>query len=1442
MNKNMLIVAVLLIILPSWVSAQDFGLATRPSFSAFHGERLPPNAATVSGNWSVEVAFPQLTFLNPMGITPMPGTNRLVVWEREGRVYFFEKQANTSSKTLMLDIHTRVQGWDDSGLMALAFHPQFEKNRFVFLYYTYVTPGTVQGDMNNRPPTYVPTRDRLVRYTVNNNGTINSASETVFIDQLSDSVWHNGGGMFFHPENGFLYFTNGDDASKDPQTIENGLHAGVFRIDVDRRGGQISHAPPRLPYPDGSVASHYFIPNDNPFVGQPNALEEFFCLGLRSPHRMTIDPVTQRIFIGDVGAGDREEISVIGAGQSGLNFQWSQIEGLNGKLTPPYVGTDTPPVLDYPHSGEGAIIGGYVYRGREFPELVGKYIFGDNISNNIYYLDESSTPVSRVYLCTLPFGPGPNSGNNYTGLSSFGLDADNELYLCQLSSLGGKIYKLARSGPPARQMPLTLSATGLFSDLDSLSPASGLIAYDVNTPLWSDGAHKQRWFGIPDGKQIGYAAEGEWTFPTGSVFVKHFDLPIDARDAALKTRLETRVMVRDDLGFVYGGSYRWRPNHSDADLVLEPKTVEIPVTDADGNAAVQPWFFPSRQDCLTCHTRASGGVLGLKSKQNNRNHDFGGVIDNQLRAWNHAGYFSPTLDEAALPNLTRLAAVDDNSASVEHRMRSYLDSNCSHCHRPGGVHTLWDARIETPLNDAGIVNGFVTNELGVAGAKVIVPADASASLMHRRMSTATEDYKMPPIGKNRVDAAAVSLLERWITEVKPPPASPLPSPWLNQDIGQPQIAGDASYRGGKYAIRGAGGDIWGTQDEFHFVYRELVGDGTIMARVLDQSETDGWAKAGLMIRESLAPGARHVMTIRAPGNGATFQGRETTDGESFTEGGTNPSMPIWLRIQRMGNVFISSSSQDGLVWNGLGRRTIRMSSRVWLGLCITSHNSGMAGSVSFDQVYFMPGVPYAFTEQPRNLLVRVGESAEFAAAMIGDAPSTFQWQRQKKVIRGENQLSYRIPSVTLAHAGSHQVIAGGKLASQSATLAVVGEAVYNPLVLANGTATLTVPTSGAGISWQWSKDGTPLASSSKISGSQTSNLVVRDFSAEDAGDYTCTARAFGYSEELGPYTLRLLKVPAVISEPPPAGVVSGNYSWQLSSSQSATSFIVRGLPKGLHLDARTNRIAGIPAVAGSFRIAITPRNAAGDGAEATFYINIAPLSESVLGEYAGLVERESAVNNELGGYIRVRVDSGGAISGRLYSAATSYSFKGRVLANVDADPTYSVTIKRGALAPLVLALNFERGDALLSGSVSCGSSRAMLAGRHAMVLPAKTPKASSLLTGAIKLDAESIADELVPQGIGSIRLSRTVSAGRTTISAAGTLADGQRFTCSSLLCDNAETHLRALLYRGKGSLQGRAEIQAVANHYELSGKLNWRKPVPLGFSANLEVNGTSAKP
>ena len=164
-------------------------------------------------------------------------------------------------KKLVLDISNQCQGWDDSGLLGIAFHPGFATNHFMFVYYTWVKPGTVAGSPTTRPVPNLPDtyHDRLERYTLDANGVAIPGSVKIFVDLTNQTVWHHGGGMFFHPVNGFLYWTDGDNSVGDnDQIIDKSLYSGVFRIDVDCRGGNVSHAPPRQP--TGGFTANYFIP------------------------------------------------------------------------------------------------------------------------------------------------------------------------------------------------------------------------------------------------------------------------------------------------------------------------------------------------------------------------------------------------------------------------------------------------------------------------------------------------------------------------------------------------------------------------------------------------------------------------------------------------------------------------------------------------------------------------------------------------------------------------------------------------------------------------------------------------------------------------------------------------------------------------------------------------------------------------------------------------------------------------------------------------------------------------------------------------------------------------------------------------------------------------------------------------------------------------------
>ena len=329
----------------------------------------------------------------------------------------------------------------------------------------------------------------------------------------------------------------------------------------------------------------------------------------------------------------------------------------------------------------------------------------------------------------------------------------------------------------APQPPSLLSETGAFTDLASLSPRAGLVPYGVNSPLWTDGSVKQRWVAVPnDGaadsaaEQIQFSPESPWDFPVGTVAVKQFDLPTDGRDPSHIRRVETRFIVRAANGGIYGVTYQWREDGSDADLLLDGASEEITVTDASGTVSTQTWSYPSRTDCLSCHNPDSGYMLGLNTHQLNGDFTYPstGRNDNQLRTLNHLGLLSPALDESAIPGYLSSVSLDDTNASIETRVRSYLDANCAHCHRPDALATSFDTRFTTPSAEQNLIDGSVLYDLGVEDARVVVPQSIQRSILHRRVSS-VGIHQMPPIGRNVVHDEAVTAISEWILALTPDP-------------------------------------------------------------------------------------------------------------------------------------------------------------------------------------------------------------------------------------------------------------------------------------------------------------------------------------------------------------------------------------------------------------------------------------------------------------------------------------------------------------------------------------------------------------------------------------------------------------------------------------------------------------------------------------------------
>ena len=313
-------------------------------------------------------------------------------------------------------------------------------------------------------------------------------------------------------------------------------------------------------------------------------------------------------------------------------------------------------------------------------------------------------------------------------------------------------------------IPALLSQTGVYSDLRALTPAAGLLPYDLVLAFWSDGAEKLRLVAIPEG-QVDFSPTGEWTFPPGTVFVKTFEMLVDAAQPQRMQRLETRLLVVGAAGAVYGVTYKWRADLSDAELLPGSATEEVAIRDAAGKTQLQTWYYPSRLDCLACHNSRTPGQLGPKTRQMNRTLQYpDGQTENQLRRWNLLGLFSPRLNEQEIAALPTLARADDANRSLEDRARSWLDANCAHCHRPGVTVANFDALYDTPPERQKIINGAVLIDQGVDRARVISPHDPWRSILLMRVDT-NDDRRMPPLARMTIDEQGVSLLRAWIASM-----------------------------------------------------------------------------------------------------------------------------------------------------------------------------------------------------------------------------------------------------------------------------------------------------------------------------------------------------------------------------------------------------------------------------------------------------------------------------------------------------------------------------------------------------------------------------------------------------------------------------------------------------------------------------------------------------
>lgn len=346
-------------------------------------------------------AFPNLQFIRPLDLqSPNDGTNRIFIVEQRGIINVFENSSTVTSSNIFLNIESIVDDSEDEmGLLALAFHPNYQTNGYFYVNYSLSRTLSVVSRFQVSPP---------------NSAIADPNSELRLLEIPQPFTNHNGGKLAFGPD-GFLYISSGDGGSAgDPQgNAQNrtNLLGNILRIDIDNTENGLNYA----------------IPNNNPYVGSPTFRNEIFAYGLRNPWRISFDIQTGVLWAGDVGQDNFEEIDII---ENGNNYGWNILEGNNCfQMTICDASNLTSPVFQYSHdNGDVSITGGYVYRGNNIPQLQGRYVYGDFVSGRIWSFSAelSSNPDNELIEDT------------DLNIASFGTDMNNELYIC---AFDGAIYK-----------------------------------------------------------------------------------------------------------------------------------------------------------------------------------------------------------------------------------------------------------------------------------------------------------------------------------------------------------------------------------------------------------------------------------------------------------------------------------------------------------------------------------------------------------------------------------------------------------------------------------------------------------------------------------------------------------------------------------------------------------------------------------------------------------------------------------------------------------------------------------------------------------------------------------------------------------------------------------------------------------------------------------------
>ncbi|MFN0052124.1 MAG: PQQ-dependent sugar dehydrogenase [Planctomycetales bacterium] len=729
-----------------WAVGTASGVEAQTERPAAGGEKLqqrPPwTTSQVKGTpepplpFITQRAFPLLKFNQCLDLVAAPGSDRLFVVEQTGKIFSFPNRPDVATADLVVDLAKEIPGVQQ--VYALAFHPDFVRNRYCYVCYI-LAPDLPEGT-------------HVARFLLRDTDppTLDVASEQTVITWLSGG--HNGCSLKFGPD-GFLYISTGDGGPANPpdplktgQNV-NDLLSSILRMDVDQ----------------SESGRNYRIPPDNPFVGEERARGEVWAYGLRNPWRMSFDRMTGDFWVGDVGWELWEMLYRI---ERGGNYGWGVMEGRQAS-NPEWPRGPTPmllPTIDHPHSESSSITDGLTYYGNRLKELHGVHIYSDYDTGKFWgFRYDQGRVVDHRELA--------DTTHRVVG---FGEDHQGEFYI--LDHTAGTLHQLVPNPDRDRQgmFPIRLSQTGLFASVGDQTPAPGVVPYSINAQPWSDHARGERWVAIPE-SQVIKTDTPQWVFPQDSVLVKTLTIEREVGRPETRRRLETQLLHFDG-GEWLPYTYQWNDEQTDAVLVGPAgaeRVLEVKDPAAPGGLRRQTWRFPSRAECQRCHNKWSGPPLAFHTPQLNRTDNLHGFRYPQLDALSAMQVLEKNPPGETLP---QLADPYDPQADLDGRARGYLQVNCAHCHRMhAGSSVLSKMHYDLPLEKTDMVGVRPTQgTFGMHAPQVIAPGDPYRSVLLYRLAKLGAG-RMPHIGSSEVDHEGVALIAQWIGGLPEPKLEETPA-------------------------------------------------------------------------------------------------------------------------------------------------------------------------------------------------------------------------------------------------------------------------------------------------------------------------------------------------------------------------------------------------------------------------------------------------------------------------------------------------------------------------------------------------------------------------------------------------------------------------------------------------------------------------------------------